>query len=122
MMPRKNGGSPSPGLTRVCVRWMSLSRGRARAVRQRFAAEVKVASYLSHPNIGQVYELLQDGTTDFLTLELLKGRTLREEMDSLRHPHQIWQIVRRGNHATADDTDAHLPSSSTPSGHPCRAR
>jgi hypothetical protein len=69
------------------------------AGRQRLAAEVKVASYLSHPNIGQVYDLLQHGTTDFITMELLKGRTLREEMDAHRRaqrPFTIREVSRVG--------------------------
>jgi hypothetical protein len=69
------------------------------AVRERFAAQVKLASYLSHPNIGHVYDLLHDGMTDFITMELLKGRTLREEMNAhrlARRPFTIREVSRVG--------------------------
>jgi len=58
------------------------------AVRQHFAAELKVASYLSHPNIALVYDLHQEGAAEFVTMELLKGRTLREEMVARKRSRQ----------------------------------
>jgi len=69
------------------------------AVRQRFASEVKVAIYLSHPNITQVFELSHDGSTNFLVMELLKGRTLREEMEArkrARKPFSVQDVARVG--------------------------
>jgi serine/threonine protein kinase len=46
--------------------------------RDRFFAEAKIASSLSHPNIVNVFDVQKDGQYDFLTMELLKGQTLRQ--------------------------------------------
>ena len=51
-----------------------------RLARERFLTEAKVASSLSHPNIVNVFDVQRDGDTDFITMELLKGQTLRELM------------------------------------------
>lgn len=52
----------------------------SRLARDRFMAEAKVASSLSHPNIVNVFDVQRDGDTDFITMELLHGQTLRELM------------------------------------------
>ncbi len=46
--------------------------------RERFFAEAKIASSLSHPHIVNVFDVQKDGQYDFLTMELLKGQTLRQ--------------------------------------------
>lgn len=46
--------------------------------RERFFSEAKIASSLSHPNIVNVFDVQKDGQYDFLTMELLKGQTLRQ--------------------------------------------
>lgn len=45
--------------------------------RERFLAEAKVASSLSHPHIVNVFDVQKDGEYDFLTMELLHGQNLR---------------------------------------------
>lgn len=50
---------------------------------KRFEQEAKALSLLVHPNIVQVFRSgLMDGTTPFLALEYIDGRTLREELNS----------------------------------------
>jgi predicted Zn-dependent protease len=48
--------------------------------RERFTAEAQVAGSLDHPNIVRVHDLHQDGTHTFLSMELLQGRSLRDEI------------------------------------------
>src|SRR6202048_2201675 len=44
----------------------------------RFEQEARSASALNHPNIVTIYELGQDGSTHYIALELVEGKTLRE--------------------------------------------
>jgi serine/threonine protein kinase len=48
---------------------------------QRFSAEAKISIELAHPNIVNVFDLQRDGDHNFLTMELLQGRSLREVMN-----------------------------------------
>ena len=55
-----------------------------RQAREWFLAEAQISTKLSHPNIVNVFDVQQDGALHFLTMELLKGRSLREELQSRR--------------------------------------
>jgi predicted ATPase len=46
--------------------------------RQRFEQEARSASALNHPNIVTIYELGQDGSSHYIAMELVEGKTLRE--------------------------------------------
>jgi eukaryotic-like serine/threonine-protein kinase len=45
---------------------------------RRFEKEARAASALNHPNIVTVHEIGREGSTDFLVMELVPGRTLRD--------------------------------------------
>src|SRR5882762_7899787 len=44
----------------------------------RFEQEARSASALNHPSIVTIYELGQDGSTHYIAMELVEGKTLRE--------------------------------------------
>src|SRR6266478_3051157 len=44
----------------------------------RFEQEARSASALNHPSIVTIYELGQDGSTHYIAMELIEGKTLRE--------------------------------------------
>lgn len=48
--------------------------------RRRFLAEARILSQLDHPNICRIYDYLEDDEQDFLVLELIRGRSLREAL------------------------------------------
>jgi len=57
--------------------------------RARFEREARLVSGLSHPNIGALYDIGREGSTDYLVMELVEGETLAER-------------IRRGPLPTAD--------------------
>src|SRR4051794_9730032 len=46
--------------------------------RSRLLSEARVLSRLNHPNICSIYDFVTGESTDFLVLELIRGKTLRE--------------------------------------------
>lgn len=46
--------------------------------RDRFLHEARMLSQLQHPNICQIYDHIEDELGDFLVLELIEGRSLKE--------------------------------------------
>src|SRR5215475_8091806 len=45
---------------------------------QRFEQESRAASALNHPNIVTIYELGREGTSHYIAMELVEGKTVRE--------------------------------------------
>ena len=50
-------------------------------LRQRFEREAKTISNLSHPHICTLYDIGQEGDTDFLVMEYLDGETLAQRLE-----------------------------------------
>jgi len=61
--------------------------------RQRFLNEAKIAISLSHPNIISVYDVVKYEDTCFLTMELLKGQSLRQRLVDLAASKQHMPIA-----------------------------
>src|SRR5580700_2796930 len=65
--------------------------------RSRFIREAQTASSLNHPNIVTIYEIAKADGIDFIAMECVRGRTLREAIppgglglsDALRYATQI---------------------------------
>jgi len=58
---------------------------------RRFTQEAKSAAALNHPNIAHVYEIGDDGGTDFIAMEYIDGVTLREQMQ--RSPMNVADVL-----------------------------
>jgi eukaryotic-like serine/threonine-protein kinase len=74
----------------------SMDEAKRQAVLQRFEAEAQIAAKLDHPNIIRIYGIYRetvelDGAPheiDYLAMELLAGRTLRNTMDASGFEHE----------------------------------
>ena len=60
--------------SRFCLAALSADNDRL----QRFEQEARSASALNHPNIITIYDLGHDGSTHYIAMELVEGKTLRE--------------------------------------------
>ncbi len=49
---------------------------------RRFVQEAKAAAALNHPNIAHIYEIGDSGETNFIAMEFVDGKTLREKIHS----------------------------------------
>ena len=59
---------------------------------ERFSNEARIASQLAHPGIVRVYDLQQADGLTFLTMELLQGRNLRDEIDDRRQRNRRFRV------------------------------
>lgn len=50
--------------------------------RERFRREAKIVARLNHPAIVQIHDVLHQGASDYLIMEYIEGRTLRERCDA----------------------------------------
>ncbi len=57
-----------------------------------FLNEARIAAQLNHPNIVQIYELIQSGDTYFIAMEYIFGRDLAEISYKLQERNQILPI------------------------------
>src|SRR5204862_5397211 len=63
-------------------------------LRERFLREARAISSLAHPNICTLYDIGQEGGTDYLVMEYLEGKTLAERI--ARGPLPLGQRLRYG--------------------------
>lgn len=62
----------------VAVKAIRVDRRLDGAARRRFLREARILSQLEHPNICRLYDLIEVDGQDFIVLELIRGRSLRE--------------------------------------------
>src|SRR5258708_32586712 len=68
----------------VAVKILSPQYAADAAFRARFEREARHAAALSHPRLVTVFDCGVDGTTPFIVMELVAGRTLRPIPDVVR--------------------------------------
>jgi eukaryotic-like serine/threonine-protein kinase len=71
----------------------------------RFEQEARSASALNHPNIITIYEIGQSGSTSYIAMELVDGRTLREL--SVSDPLPVRRAIGIGAQVAAGLAKAH---------------
>jgi serine/threonine protein kinase len=64
---------------------------RSKDLLHRFEREALAASSLNHPNIVTIYERGQEGSTHYIAMELVEGKTLRQLLDTGLLP--IWKTI-----------------------------
>ncbi len=64
----------------VAAKRMRVDRGRGGERRERFRREARIAARLSHPNVVQVFDLVETGDAagDWIVMEYVQGRSLAE--------------------------------------------
>jgi serine/threonine protein kinase/tetratricopeptide (TPR) repeat protein len=58
--------------------------------RLRFQREAQAAAALNHPNIAVIHEVDEEDGTDFIVMEFLEGKTLRQEIGRIPLPVKEW--------------------------------
>jgi tRNA A-37 threonylcarbamoyl transferase component Bud32 len=70
----------------VAVKWMHPHVAANSDAAERLLREAQAASRLTHPNVVDVYDIVQDDQTLFLVMELLEGETLGSCLQRNPHP------------------------------------
>jgi len=63
---------------KVAVKILPHDKGADPASQQRFLREARAASALNHPNIVTIHDIAKDNGVDYLVMELVPGRTLKQ--------------------------------------------
>jgi serine/threonine protein kinase len=71
---------------RVALKWLHPEMSSAPDVSARLLREAQATSRLRHPNVVDVYDLVQDGSQMFMVMELLEGETLRAYLKRAPRP------------------------------------
>jgi eukaryotic-like serine/threonine-protein kinase len=66
---------------RVALKWLHASVARHAEARQRLVREALATCRVSHPNVVEVYDVVQEGETVFLVMELLEGERLEDVLE-----------------------------------------
>jgi len=78
----------------VAVKVLPQHLTESQEVRARFEREARTVSSLNHPHICTLYDVGQEGTTDYLVMELVEGETLADRLE--RGPLPIPEVLRLG--------------------------
>lgn len=80
----------------VAVKLLHEHLAKDASIRERFRRELSIARSLAHPGIVRVFDLHEHRGRPFITLELLRGRTLHERLlrDGVLAPEEARTIAR----------------------------
>jgi serine/threonine protein kinase len=76
----------------VALKWMHSSAALSSGASARLLREAEAASRLNHPNVVNVFDVMYEGDTLFLVMELLEGETLRRYLNRNTRP-EITSLV-----------------------------
>lgn len=80
---------------RVAIKVLHAHLAHDQAFRTRFRAEAVASARLAHPGIVAIYDTIEDGSISAIVMELVRGTTLRAELD--RHgPVQLSALLAIG--------------------------
>ncbi len=75
----------------------TLAPGRSEDIVERFLTEAQVMFRLEHNNIVRVYDFGKDGETYFLTMELIRGKNLRQLLNARQNKgFSLAEVIRMG--------------------------
>lgn len=83
-----------------------LEKGAADHAAERFRQEAQTAARLNHPNVVAVYDFDEDGARGYLVMELVAGRSLRDEL-ATRDTLEIDEACRLAGQAAVGLAAAH---------------
>jgi fibronectin type 3 domain-containing protein len=66
----------------IAIKVLTPSLLKNEQARERFMTEARTSARLSHPNIVNVHDVQREGELFFITMELLRGKSLRQEIES----------------------------------------
>jgi serine/threonine protein kinase len=66
---------------RVALKAIRVDKRLDEDARARFLREARILSQLDHPNICRAYDYLRDGDHDWLVLELVDGKNLKDALE-----------------------------------------
>src|ERR671912_2493216 len=78
----------------VAIKFVSEEAAHDQQAVSRPRSEARAASALNHPNICTIYDVGEDGGYPFIVMELMRGATLRDHVDSGRI--KIGQLIDIG--------------------------
>jgi serine/threonine-protein kinase len=78
---------------KVAVKAIGSKARRDPKSKARFLREARALSQLKHPNINQIYEYIEDKDSDFLVLEYIEGKALKQKIKTGLEKHHKMEVA-----------------------------